>query len=136
VVFYRQLSVQTHKRTHWIDIQSEVDTVVTDSKIISGICVVSSTHTTAGITVNENADADVGRDLFWKLNQILPQEAGYHHNEGNSDSHLKTALVGISVSLPVKSGAVARGVWQSVYLCEFDGPRMRKIDITVMGETS
>ncbi|MDD5673727.1 MAG: secondary thiamine-phosphate synthase enzyme YjbQ [Chitinivibrionales bacterium] len=136
MVFFKQINIQTGERTHWIDIQSQVEAVVADSKIVSGICLVSSTHTTAGITINENADATVGRDVFWKLNQLVPCQDAYHHSEGNSDSHLKTSVVGLSVTVPVHHGKIIRGIWQAIYLCEFDGPRMRKINITVMGETA
>ena len=134
MVFYRQISVQTKQRSHWVDIQAQVDAVVAESKITAGICVVTSSHTTAGITINENADADVGRDVFWKLNQLVPEQPEYHHSEGNSDSHLKTSLVGLSVSLPIQHGKIVRGTWQSLYLCEFDGPRTRKISVTVIGD--
>ncbi|MGB7566812.1 MAG: secondary thiamine-phosphate synthase enzyme YjbQ, partial [Chitinivibrionales bacterium] len=99
-----------------------------------GICLVSSLHTTGAITINENADPDVERDFFWKLSQLVPQESAYRHSEGNSDSHVKTSLVGTSVQVPVQNGRVVLGTWQSIYFCEFDGPRSRRVSVTVMGE--
>jgi secondary thiamine-phosphate synthase enzyme len=91
-------------------------------------------HTTAGVTINENADPDVERDFFWKLNALVPPESGYLHAEGNSDSHLKTSLVGLSVQTPVQNARAVLGTWQSIYFCEFDGPRSRKVSVTIVGE--
>ena len=95
---------------------------------------ISSLHTTAGLTINENADPDVERDFFWKLNQIFPQDSSYYHREGNSDSHLKSSMVGFSVQVPIQHGQCVLGTWQSVYFCEFDGPRNRRVSITIIGE--
>ena len=91
-------------------------------------------HTTAGITINENADPDVGRDFFWKLSQMIPQHDSFRHAEGNSDSHLKAALVGFNTQIPVRQGRLVLGTWQSVYFCEFDGPRNRNVAVTIVGE--
>jgi secondary thiamine-phosphate synthase enzyme len=129
-----EIALQTDARCHWVDITGEVQRVVTDSKVRSGICMVASLHTTGGLTINENADPDVERDFFSKLNSLIPQDDGYHHAEGNSDSHLKASLVGLSVQLPVVDGKIVKGTWQSVYFCEFDGPRSRRVSVTVIGE--
>jgi secondary thiamine-phosphate synthase enzyme len=134
MVLYHEVQVASHTRTQWIDISEKVHRVIQTSGITSGICLVSSLHTTAGITLNENADPDVQRDFFHKINQIIPRDPSFHHAEGNSDSHLKASLVGLSVQLPVKAGNVVLGTWQSIYFCEFDGPRSRRVSVTVMGE--
>ncbi len=134
MVHYTELPVKTLKRAHWIDITSGIGKVITESNLQNGIVMVSSLHTTAGITINENADPDVGRDFFWKLNQLIPQDPSYHHTEGNSDSHLKASLVGLSVQVPVKNGICVLGTWQSIYFCEFDGPRNRRVSVTCQGE--
>lgn len=134
MVKQQNISVPTKSRTEWIDITAGVEDVIAKSKIQNGICVVASLHTTAGITINENADPDVGRDFFYKLNQMVPQDPLFHHNEGNSDSHIKASLVGLSVHMPVTDGRIVTGTWQSVYFCEFDGPRRRTVSVTVIGE--
>jgi secondary thiamine-phosphate synthase enzyme len=129
-----EIPIRTHKRAQWVDITAEVQRIITDSKIRSGICMVASLHTTGGVTINENADPDVERDFFHKLNELVPQDPLFHHSEGNSDAHLLTSLVGLSVQIPVVHGTIVRGTWQSVYFCEFDGPRSRTVSITVLGE--
>jgi len=92
-----------------------------------GAVVVFSTHTTAGVTINENADPDVIADVMAALDRLVPQRGGYAHREGNSDSHVKTSLVGISVTVPVEDGKLVLGTWQGIYFCEFDGPRRRRV---------
>ncbi|MBD3421503.1 MAG: YjbQ family protein [Chitinivibrionales bacterium] len=134
MVHSADISVASSARAHWIDITSEVRREVDQSGICNGMCTVSSLHTTAGITINENADPDVGRDVFWKLSNLVPREDGYHHCEGNSDSHVKASLVGLSVQVPLRDGSLVLGTWQSIYFCEFDGPRNRRICVTVLGE--
>jgi len=128
------ISVQSHSRTEWIDITGEIQDAIAKSKIQKGICVAASLHTTAGVTINENADPDVGRDFFYKLNQLVQRDPSFYHSEGNSDSHIKASLVGLSVQLPVTDGKIVTGTWQSVYFCEFDGPRRRTVSVTVIGE--
>lgn len=134
MVISKIISVRTAKRSHWVDITSEVRNVVTSSGVSHGICIAASLHTTGGITINENADPDVERDFFYSLDRLIPRNNDYHHAEGNSDSHLKTSLVGLSVQIPVSDGRIVTGTWQSVYFCEFDGPRCRKVSITIIGE--
>jgi secondary thiamine-phosphate synthase enzyme len=130
---YTEISVRTKQRSHWVDITKNVQRCITESKIQQGICMVSSLHTTAGITINENADPDVGHDFFYKLNQLLPQQdSAFQHVEGNSDSHIKASLVGLSVQVPVVDGRLVLGTWQSVYFCEFDGPRSRRASVTIL----
>lgn len=128
------ISLRTNKRSHWVDITPEVERVVAASSIVNGLCTVASLHTTGGVTVNENADPDVERDFFYMLDRLIPRDAAFHHAEGNSDSHCKTSLVGLSVQIPVSDGRIVTGTWQSIYFCEFDGPRNRKVSVTVIGE--
>jgi len=128
------ISIQSTKRSHWLDVTADVQTVIAAAKVSNGICLVSSMHTTGGVTINENADPDVERDFFWKLDRLIPQEPSFHHREGNSDSHIKTSLVGLSVQVPIRDSRLVLGTWQSIYFCEFDGPRARRLSITLIGE--
>jgi secondary thiamine-phosphate synthase enzyme len=134
MIAYHEIAISTKKRCHWVDVTPEVNRAIGLAKVSHGICIVSSLHTTGGLTINENADPDVERDFFWKLGQLVPQGNGYFHSEGNSDSHVKTSLVGLSVQVPIQNGRVKLGTWQSIYFCEFDGPRARRVSVTVIGE--
>ncbi len=131
---HETIQIRTERRSHWTDITSRVRAAVRQSGIADGVCLISSPHTTAGITINENADPDVGRDFFWKLDAVFPQADAYHHVEGNSDSHIKAALVGFGAQVPVRDGDMVLGRWQGVYFCEFDGPRSRRFMVTVTGD--
>ncbi len=123
----REIGVRTHARCEMIDITAEV-AALTPPDLACGVCHVFSQHTTAGLTVNENADPDVRHDLLAKLERLVPErESFYRHGEGNSAAHLKGALVGFSVAVPVVDGRLALGTWQGIYLCEFDGPRSRRV---------
>ena len=126
--------VRTTSREQLVDVTERVAEAVRHANVGEGIVLVSSPHTTAGITVNENADPDVARDILIGLERISPREGGWRHVEGNSDAHLKTALVGTSAMLPIAGGRVALGTWQAVYFAEFDGPRSRHFDVTVVGD--
>lgn len=128
----QQLTIRTNARSDMVDITSSVQAVVTASKVDSGLCHVFVPHTTAGITIQENADPDVVADFLGALERLVPRNAGYRHVEGNSDSHVKASLVGSSVTIPVQGGRLQLGTWQAVYLCEFDGPRLRKVIVTVV----
>jgi secondary thiamine-phosphate synthase enzyme len=134
MVEHTDIGVTTRSRCHWVDISRDVNLAVSRSGIKEGICCVASKHTTAGITLNENADPDVEADFFAKLSELVPKSNTFRHSEGNSDSHLKASLVGLSVQLPVQNGRCVLGTWQAVYFCEFDGPRQRMVSVTVMGE--
>jgi secondary thiamine-phosphate synthase enzyme len=126
--------VRTTRRTEMVEVTEPVRQAVARSGVRSGLVVVQSLHTTAGLTVNENADPDVQRDLVAKLEALVPRdEAFYRHAEGNSDSHLKTALFGPSVTLIVHEGEPVLGRWQGIYLGEFDGPRERTLAVQVVG---
>ena len=126
--------LSTRRRAEMVDITAQVQGVVDRAGVGEGIVVIQSLHTTAGITVNENADPDVRHDLLEKLEELVPHhEPFYRHDEGNSDSHLKTSFMGPSVTLIVHDGGVVVGRWQGVYFCEFDGPRERQVAVQVIG---
>jgi secondary thiamine-phosphate synthase enzyme len=134
MAFYTEIELTTHKRCEWVDITPDVRSVITASAVKTGICLVTSLHTTGGITINENADPDVERDFFWKLGMLVPQESAYRHCEGNSDSHVKTSLVGLSVQVCINGGQPVLGTWQSIYFCEFDGGRERRVAVSIIGD--
>jgi len=123
--------VPTHDREEMIDITSLLEKAVTESGVDSGTVFAFVPHTTAGITINENADPDVTRDILYKLKKEIPQDEGYHHTEGNSDAHLKASLFGCSVQVIFENKKLVLGRWQAVYFCEFDGPRRRRLVVRV-----
>ena len=127
------ISLKTKSGDSIQDITHAVAPVVAKSGIKEGFCLVSSPHTTAGITVNENSDPDVKSDILMELGKIVPLTDNYRHMEGNSAAHLKASLMGFSAVIPVSSGKIVLGIWQGIYFCEFDGPRERKVNITVTG---
>lgn len=124
-----RVQVRTARREQFADITQEVQRVVTGMGLESGAVVVFCPHTTAGVTINENADPDVARDMLDGLRRLVPCEAGWSHCEGNSDAHIKASLLGSSVLVPVEGGRLALGTWQGIYLAEFDGPRNRTVTI-------
>lgn len=127
--------VKTSARSEMVDITDRVRKVARDLKMRDGLLVVYVPHTTAGVTIQENADPDVKTDFLGKLDRLFPKdEAFYKHAEGNSDSHLKTSLVGTSATLIVEGQTVQLGRWQGVYLCEFDGPRTRRVVVKPLGD--
>lgn len=126
--------VATSGRCEMVDITADVAAVVGNSGIKDGECTVYCKHTTAAITINENADPDVVEDILLTLDKLIPKDlAGYRHIEGNSDSHVKSSLVGPSEQILVKDGLLVLGTWQGVYFCEFDGPRTRQVIVQVRG---
>jgi secondary thiamine-phosphate synthase enzyme len=126
------LGVNSTKQVEMIDITRQVAEAVASSGISDGLVVVFVPHTTAAVTINENADPEVTRDLVMELNKIVPFADGYRHSEGNSAAHLKSSLVGASETLIIHNGVLQLGSWQGVYFCEFDGPRRRQLQIKVM----
>ena len=124
-------NVSTGSRTEFKDITSRVQDAVRDSGCRDGICCVYVPHTTAGVTRNENADPNVVKDILMELNKIIPFQDNYAHAEGNSAAHIKSTVVGASESIPVEGGRLAMGTWQAIFFCEFDGPRSRKVRVTV-----
>jgi secondary thiamine-phosphate synthase enzyme len=127
-------NVRTSSRNGWLNISDEVRKAVAASGVREGICVVFIPHTTAAVTVNENADPDVARDVGLALDLISPDRREFRHAEGNSAAHTKTSLVGPSVTLVVSEGSLLLGTWQGIWLNEYDGPRARKIYVRVLGE--
>ena len=126
------LAIKSKKQIETIDITNEVRRVINDLGVREGICTIFVPHTTAGITINEGADPDVMRDFIDKLDELIPLEGGYLHAEGNSAAHIKTSIVGSSVQIMVDKGEPVLGTWQSVFFCEFDGPRERKVQVKVV----
>ncbi len=123
-----RFAISTRTRTEFVDITAQVQAAVKTAGVEAGLAVVYCPHTTAAVTVQENADPDVVHDLLLWLNRHIPKDVpGFRHAEGNSDSHLKASLVGPSVTLVVEGGKVLLGTWQGVYFCEFDGPRARSV---------
>lgn len=126
------ISVKTHERTELLDVTPEIDQIVKKSGIDQGLCMVSVPHTTAGVTINENADPSVKADMLMVLNQMVPWEANYRHLEGNSPAHVKSTLVGASELIAIEKGRLLLGTWQGIFFCEFDGPRNRKLHVRIM----
>ncbi|NTW17199.1 MAG: YjbQ family protein [Syntrophaceae bacterium] len=123
----KQFNVRTNARSEMIDITGRIRALLKESKIRSGICHVFVPHTTAAVTINENADPDVPRDILMELDKIVPLNDHYRHGEGNSAAHIKSSIVGASEMIFVDDGELVLGTWQSVFFCEFDGPRTRKV---------
>ena len=129
-----EISVNTSSHTQFIDITSKVSEVLQKAGIKDGICTVFTPHTTAGITINENADPDVPRDIIKKMGKVIPLNDGYDHIEGNSAAHIKSSLFGCSETVIIRNGSLMLGTWQSVFFCEFDGPRNRKVWVEIIGK--
>lgn len=129
-----KLNVNTSKHTQMLDITDKVQQAIDDSGVKDGICTVFIPHTTAAVTINENADPDVVRDFTMEINKIVPWEDGYYHMEGNSAAHLKSSMIGFSEQVIIDNGRLVLGTWQGIYFCEFDGPRNRKVYVKIMGE--
>lgn len=121
------LSIQSHKKTELIDITEAVQNAAAAEGIETGFCMLFVPHTTAAVTINENADPTVSEDMLMVLNRIIPWGAEYRHLEGNSPAHIKSTLVGASEMIAIASGRLVLGTWQGVFFCEFDGPRSRKL---------
>jgi len=133
-VRHETITVDTKRREETVDITARVKAAVTRAKIGDGIVTIAVAHTTAAVFVNENADPDVQRDLLTALERMVPGDATYEHAEGNGPAHIKSVLIGNSVTLTIREGAVALGTWQGVYFAELDGPRERSATITVIGD--
>jgi secondary thiamine-phosphate synthase enzyme len=121
------IEIHTVKRSELIDITADVAKAVHRTKVKDGMALIFCPHTTAGLTINENADPSVKKDILTQLEALVPEAKGYSHSEGNSDSHIKTALLGNSVNVIIKDNNIVLGTWQGIYFCEFDGPREREV---------
>lgn len=127
----KTLNVKSRAKTEFIDITDEVREAIKESGVSHGICYLYVPHTTAGLTVNEGADPAVKRDILTYLNKAIPFEGDYQHMEGNSAAHIKSTLVGVSLFVLIEEGKPLLGTWQSIYFCEFDGPRHRRVVLTI-----
>ncbi|MGB2782411.1 MAG: secondary thiamine-phosphate synthase enzyme YjbQ [Atribacterota bacterium] len=128
----KEITIQTNTQTQILDITAQVQKVVEDSGIAEGLCCVFVSHTTAGVTINENADPSVKHDILMELNKIIPFNDNYSHLEGNSAAHIKASIIGSSVNVPVKNNNLLLGTWQGICFCEFDGPRRRKVYVKIV----
>ncbi len=128
----KTISINSHKRTEMLDITEEVQQVVRESNQKEGLCYIFVPHTTAAITINENADPSVAEDILKELEKIIPFHDHYHHLEGNSAAHIKSSMVGCSVAVIIENGQLKLGTWQGICFCEFDGPRTRKVWVKII----
>jgi len=128
----KALDIRTNAREEMVDLTPEIEAAVAASGVENGLCTVFVPHTTAGVTINENADPDVREDLLAALRRAIPDGLPYRHGEGNSPAHVKASLVGSSVTVIVEGGRLRLGTWQGIQFCEFDGPRARRVWITII----
>lgn len=129
----KEISVSTSKRADFIEITADVLKAISSSEIKEGTALIYVPHTTAGITINENADPSVKQDIMKELDKIVPWNDGYSHHEGNAAAHIKASIIGESVSVIISNGMPVLGTWQGIFFCEFDGPRRRKVFIKIQG---
>ena len=128
---FQTISVKSHRREELIDISHDVNEFVRNSNVTNGKITLFVPHTTAAVTINENADPDVPHDIILGLKKIIPNFSGFRHNEGNSDAHLKSSLVGCTQDIFIQDGKLVLGTWQGIFFCEFDGPRTRRFIIGI-----
>ncbi|GBD99409.1 hypothetical protein BMS3Abin07_01444 [bacterium BMS3Abin07] len=128
----RYINVKSKKRIELIDVTDLVQKEISESGIKNGICYLYVPHTTAAITINEGADPSVQRDILHTLSKLIPKDVGYAHMEGNSDAHIKSSVIGISGFVFIEEGKLVLGTWQSIYFCEFDGPRHRRLALKMI----
>jgi len=128
----KEIPIKTSFEEQIIDITSKIEDALNKFKVKDGICNVFCPHTTAGLIINENADPSVKKDILMKLNKIVTEDPDYTHSEGNSSAHVKSSLVGVSLNIPVANGKLLLGTWQGIMFCEFDGPRDRKVVISII----
>jgi secondary thiamine-phosphate synthase enzyme len=127
------LTVRSRKRADMVDVTDQVQHVVKESGVEAGLCQVYVPHTTAGVFINENADPDVMEDFIKTLDRLVPWKSDYQHAEGNAAAHIKSTLIGTAQTVPVRNGKLALGRWQGIYFAEFDGPRERQLQVTILG---
>ncbi len=128
----KEITVKTKQRVEFVEITKEIENIMSKSGKKSGIVSVYVPHTTAGITINENADPDVVSDIISILEKLVPRSGSYRHTEGNADSHVKASIVGSSVSIPFLENRLLLGTWQGIFFCEFDGPRTRRVIVSIV----
>ena len=130
----RYIEIRSRTRTEFIDITADINDALRLADVVNGVCHLFALHTTAGITVNEGADPAVQIDINKFLGKLVPKDPSFTHTEGNSDAHIKSALVGTSQTLLIETGKLLLGTWQSVYFCEFDGPRSRRVAVKIVAD--
>jgi secondary thiamine-phosphate synthase enzyme len=128
----KEITIKTNTQTQILDITAHVQKIVSESGIAEGLCCVFVPHTTAGVTINENADPSVKQDIVMELNKVIPFDDNYNHLEGNSAAHIKASIIGSSVNVPVKNNYLLLGTWQGICFCEFDGPRRRHFYVKIV----
>jgi secondary thiamine-phosphate synthase enzyme len=132
----RSFSVATKSRQELCNITPQIQGLIAESEVSRGLCYIFVLHTTAGITINENADPDVSRDILEHLEKLVPQGRSYRHREGNAPAHIKASLMGSSQIVPIEGGRLNLGTWQGIFLCEFDGPRQRTVTVKLLPDPS
>ncbi len=130
----KTLQIKSHKQVEMIDITRDVCRAIREEDVTEGLAVIFTPHTTAAITINENADPDVCRDMVMEIDRIVPLQDDYRHREGNSAAHIKSSLFGAGETLIISNGEIVLGTWQGIYFCEFDGPRQRQVHIQAIGK--
>lgn len=129
---FKKININTSQKTEFIDITNKISQLLIESKIQEGFMVIYVPHTTAAITINENADPDVVKDIKKEINKIVPFDDNYTHVEGNSAAHIKSSIFGVSETIIIENGKLKLGRWQGIYFCEFDGPRVREVHIKLI----
>jgi secondary thiamine-phosphate synthase enzyme len=129
----KEITVNTSRRNEFVVLDQDVQQAVSDSDVKDGCAVLFCPHTTAALTINENADPSVVHDILTTVEKLVPERAGYSHSEGNSDAHIKASLFGVNLIIPIVNGRISLGTWQGIFFCEFDGPRRRKVHIQIIG---
>lgn len=122
-----EIEINTTEQVQFVDITQKIENAINNEQIENGICTIFVPHTTAAVTINENADPDVSADMIKEINKIVPFSDKYRHFEGNSAAHIKSSMIGASETIIIENGKLKLGRWQGIYLCEFDGPRRRKV---------
>jgi secondary thiamine-phosphate synthase enzyme len=131
MAYLQEIPIRSHRRAELVKLDAQVGKAIEESGVKDGVCSIYVPHTTAGVTINEGADPAVGEDLLARLEQLVPRNAPYAHAEGNADSHIKASLVGSSATVLIEGGRPVLGTWQSIFFCEFDGPRPRRVVVRV-----
>jgi len=134
MIIFEELKVNTKKREVLVNISNDIKKIVKNSNIKEGVCRIFVPHTTAGVTINENADPAVMKDIISYLKKMVPQRSGFTHLEGNSDAHIKTVLTGSNIEIIIHNRELVLGIWQGIMFTEYDGPRNRKVYVQIMGE--
>lgn len=129
-----EFTIKTEKRAQMLDITREVQNILLETGVAEGVCYIYIPHTTAGITINENADPSVTADILTELDKVIPWNDGYRHLEGNSAAHIKASMMGFSQMVIINNNRLMLGTWQGIYFCEFDGPRHRKVNVKIISD--